>query len=140
MFCLSATTRRRFAKKAAGNALARARRDNIAHDVDLADHLYEVWPANHRCPRCNVEMGWQVGQTTTWDITPNVDKIIPSRGYVHGNVEVVCGICNNACGDSTSAQELARRIAGLLGKANTLGHGDIMKLVAKINLEMAESQ
>ena len=132
-YTLPTTIRRRFAAKACQNVMRRARRDSIPHDAPraLEAHLFDVWPDRHRCPDCGEELGWQAGDDGDVRRIPHVDKILPARGYVAGNVRVVCAVCNVTASDYTDAETIARAILGLLGKAQALGLGDVMPNVAR---------
>lgn len=139
MYCLATSQRRDYAKRAAANVIGRARKDGIPHDAPetLRAHLANIWPANHRCPDCGEELGWMAGDDRDPRRTPHVDKILPGRGYVAGNVRVVCAVCNVTCSDYTDAETIARAVCGLLGKAKAMNLDNVMAIVARRSRDVA---
>ena len=68
-------------------------------DLD-ADYLYELYKKQEgRCVYTGVKLGLKKGHPATISI----DKIVPAKGYVRGNVQWVCWAVNRAKGDLTEA-------------------------------------
>lgn len=64
-------------------------------DLD-ADYLYDLYKKQEgRCVYTGVKLGLKKGHAATISI----DKIIPAKGYVRGNVQWVCWAVNRAKGD-----------------------------------------
>jgi hypothetical protein len=64
-----------------------------------AQHLRDIWPMDNRCPilkttfLCGMEKGNPAG--------PSVDRIVPSLGYVPGNVAIISYRANRIKIDAT---------------------------------------
>lgn len=84
--------------RAAGAAQARA----IAKDVPFAidAHVIDRLLVDQRwkCAVSAVELNAPGGSTKD-PFGPSLDRIVPSLGYVPGNVRVVCNIVNSAMSD-----------------------------------------
>ena len=116
--------------------------------ADMIRHFEKTWPRDHVCASCrSVRMVWkdhqeyQIKRGDRKDIDymliPNIDKIDPAKGYIAGNMRVICGDCNGATSDATSIDRLARRALGIYTKAAALGIGEAVK--ARI-LELMKEQ
>ena len=53
--------------------------------------------------------------------SPSVHKIRPSKGYVQGNITIICFACNEAIGESESMEAVNRKRAALDFQAKLLG-------------------
>lgn len=53
------------------------------------------------CPILNVPIDKRVGQGRTLRYGPEVDRIIPEKGYVKGNVRVISRLANRMKSDAT---------------------------------------
>jgi hypothetical protein len=71
-----------------------------------------IYPADGCCLVCRVELVWNRGGKGGRVNSPSLDRIDSTRGYVPGNVHVVCLGCNSRKHDKTLA-ELADGMAGL---------------------------
>ena len=60
----------------------RAKKDKVPFNID-ANYLISIFPKNNKCPVLGIKM--QFGGNDI-QISPSVDKIIPKKGYVKGNV------------------------------------------------------
>jgi len=60
----------------------RAKKDSVPFDID-ANYLISIYPKNNKCPVLGIKM--QFGGDDI-QISPSVDKIVPEKGYVKGNV------------------------------------------------------
>lgn len=73
-----------------------------------------------KCPCCGVTFSNGEGTGKFGSPTvPSIDKIIPSLGYVPGNVAIICVRCNTIKNDATSAE--LRRIADWIDEALAAG-------------------
>lgn len=75
-------------------AKTRAKREGISFNLELSDI---VIPSV--CPVFNVPF---VVGNTHW--TPSIDKIVPTLGYVKGNVCIICNRANRLKNDATLAE------------------------------------
>ena len=78
------------------NAKGRAKKNNIPFTITEADvNVPDV------CPVLGIQLEWGVGQGRMSDSSPSLDKIIPSLGYVPGNVCVISWKANRLKSDAT---------------------------------------
>jgi hypothetical protein len=80
----------------------RAKRDGVPCTITHTDFDYPRF-----CPALGLPL--QVGQGRLTDNSPTLDRIIPERGYVPGNVIVVSWRCNKLKSDASPGE--LRRIA-----------------------------
>lgn len=80
-------------------AKLRARQKGLPFNIELED----VEVPSH-CPIFGIELRWGCGKRQK-DESPTVDRIIPSLGYVKGNVKVISWRANRIKSDAT-LQEL----------------------------------
>jgi hypothetical protein len=59
---------------------------------EAIDYIISVWPKDNICPAIGVKLNLTIGGTT--NSTPELDKIIPERGYVKGNVAIISKLAN----------------------------------------------
>lgn len=86
----------------------RSKKKGIRSDLTL-EYLKELWEKqNGTCPYTGIKM--QLPRTTSDEdikktpIKASLDQIIPSKGYIKGNVEFVCYSINTAKNDFTKEQ------------------------------------
>jgi hypothetical protein len=58
---------------------------------DLYNHLYPIF-SKMECEHCG--MIFKPGNETKRNFSPSLDRLIPSKGYVVGNIAVLCHDCN----------------------------------------------
>lgn len=90
------------------SAKARAKRKGIEFDISAAD----ITPCDTACPICFVAMAISDRRWAGNSFT--LDRIDPSKGYVPGNVAVICFNCNAVKNNGTA--ELHERIAAYMRK------------------------
>ncbi|MGA0070404.1 MAG: hypothetical protein ACO3HP_03775 [Candidatus Nanopelagicaceae bacterium] len=97
------------------NARRRAKEKGLPFDLDM-EYLRSIAPT--LCPYSQVPLRWelQTGIGThgkPFPNSPSLDKLIPSRGYVRGNVAIVSHRANSIKRDATEQEliELGLRIA-----------------------------
>ena len=83
-------------------ARQRARAAGVAFDLREDDFTIPKL-----CPVLGIELSHGKGRRGPTDSSPTLDRIVPSRGYVRGNVVVVSWRANRLKSDGTIA-ELAR--------------------------------
>ena len=69
----------------------KSRKNKILYDLD-GKYLQSIYPEDGKCPALNVEM--KAGYDSDWRLSPSVDRIDPSGGYVRGNVIWVSWLAN----------------------------------------------
>ena len=79
------------------NARRRAKNKGLPFDIDLP-YLKSIWPENDMCPVLNFKMKHNTNQCR-YD-SPALDRIIPDKGYVKGNVIVISSRANWIKSDS----------------------------------------
>lgn len=88
----------------AGTILSSCKKKGIPTDfesiVDLALYLKEVAP--EKCPIFNEPLLLRGGGFK--NMSPSVDKIIPSKGYVRGNIQVISLLANSMKRDASPTQ------------------------------------
>lgn len=97
-------------------ARRRARKTNIPFNLGL--HDFDVVPSE--CPCCGRSMIWGGDR----DDSPTLDRIIPSRGYIAGNVQWLCGQCNRRKADTTGDELM--QLAIFVQKAEATVRGEVL--------------
>ena len=84
------------------NAKIRAKQKNIDFNL-TSEYLKKIFPKDNKCPiiGVNFQFGYKNQDKKNNDFAPSLDKIIPEKGYVEGNVIVICNIANRIKSDST---------------------------------------
>jgi hypothetical protein len=79
-------------------ALDRAQKKKIPFDVTV-EHLHDIFPKDYRCPILGTLMEWGAkgGKRTS----PSLDRIIPDKGYVKGNLVWISDRANSIKSDGT---------------------------------------
>ena len=82
------------------NSKIRAKAKNLAHNITTED-IKKVWPKDNICPvlKKPFEMGFKFGKTKS--MAPSLDKIIPNKGYIRGNIVVISDIVNRLKSDAS---------------------------------------
>lgn len=76
-------------------AKERAKKRNILFDIDK-EYLKSIYPKNNRCPILDIDfqLGFLNEIKKNKDYAPSLDRIIPDKGYVKGNLVIVSFIAN----------------------------------------------
>jgi hypothetical protein len=69
-------------------ARKRAKKNNIPFNL-TEDYLKSIYPSDMICPVLGFEMSVGKDENGWADTSPSLDRIIPEKGYVQGNVVVV---------------------------------------------------
>ena len=83
---------------------ARYRAKQKKLDCDItAKYLQSIWPANNRCPVLDIPLRISDGTNTTGpsEASPTLDRIIPEKGYVKGNVIIISNKANRIKTDAS---------------------------------------
>lgn len=81
------------------NAKIRAKEDGRIFDVST-EYLKSIFPKDSRCPVLGVKFDTSYKKGGVRKYSPTVDKIIPEKGYVEGNLIVVSHIVNRLKSDA----------------------------------------
>ena len=73
----------------------RAKRDNLNFDL-TKDYIKSIWPKNNKCPIFDTEF---LSGIENKDKLPTIDKIIPLKGYIIGNVAIISFLANRMKSD-----------------------------------------
>ena len=82
----------------------KSRKNKIPYDLD-GKYLQSIYPEDGKCPALNVEM--KAGSDSDWRLSPSVDRIDPSGGYVRGNVIWISWLANCIKSSATPKQIVA---------------------------------
>jgi len=106
------------------SAIKRARKKGILFDVTL-----KYWRSVYRdnCPACGVKL--QYGGAKMCNNSATMDRLIPSKGYVEGNLMCLCAHCNEMKLNDDSSETLRAR-AKLVVKAHNY-MADVMEAAEK---------
>mgnify|MGYP001333366704 FL=1 len=93
------------------NSRIGAKNKNVPHNITTKD-INDIWPKDNKCPVLNInfEMGYKNKKTKSY--APSLDRIEPKKGYVKGNILVICDIVNRLKLDA-SIEDL-RKISNFL--------------------------
>ena len=84
------------------NAKIRAKQKSVDFNLTF-EYLKKIFPQDNKCPVIGVDFqfGYKNLDKKNSDFAPSLDRIVPEKGYVEGNVIVVCNIVNRVKSDST---------------------------------------
>ena len=94
-------------------ARKRAKKNNIPFNL-TEDYLKSIYPSDMICPVLGFEMSVGLDENGRPDTSPSLDRIIPEKGYVQGNVVVVSMRANTIKRDATP--EELRKVADFYEK------------------------
>lgn len=88
---------------------ARAKQLGIPFSITFAEFI-AAWPLDNECRYCRRFMLRQTGSA------PSADRIIPGRGYIATNVDIICRDCNRlkSGGDVVFHETVAARMREVL--------------------------
>lgn len=76
-------------------ARIRSKRDKLNFDL-TEEYIKSIWPTNNKCPIFNTE--FKSGLKNK-NVLPTLDKVIPEKGYVKGNVAIISFVANRMKSD-----------------------------------------
>lgn len=85
-------------------AIQRAKKHNLPFDITEQD-IKDIWPIDNKCPALNIQFIIGGYDTQNYD-SPALDRIIPSKGYVKGNIQIVSALANGIMSSATPEQVL----------------------------------
>lgn len=84
----------------------RAQKNGLPCDHEFIDQLAATHPTH--CPCCNCELSYAYsGKSGAIENGPSFDRVDCTKGYIAGNVEIICWRCNAIKRDATF-EELVR--------------------------------
>lgn len=82
----------------------RAKKENVRFGFKTVSHfvkyLHEIAPK--KCPVFGIKLVTSKGGPTDW--SPSIDRIVPSKGYVPGNIQVISMLANKMKQNATPKQ------------------------------------
>lgn len=90
---------------------SRAKRKDLPFDLTRPFLTSQARNQGHNCWYCGQKLGYAGGLNSPEQAS--VDRVIPSKGYVVGNVVLACALCNRRKADS-SVEDLVLLIQGLV--------------------------
>jgi hypothetical protein len=84
------------------NAKIRAKQKGVDFNL-TTQYLKKIFPKDNKCPitGLNFEFGYINKEKINKNNSPSLDRIIPSKGYVIGNVMIISDLMNRMKQDST---------------------------------------
>ena len=86
-------------------AKARAKKDNLPFNIDVDDCI-----APDKCPILGMKLISTPKEMGPQDNSPSLDKIIPQKGYVKGNVAIISQLANRVKNSAKTSEEI-RQVA-----------------------------
>lgn len=86
------------------SARIRAREKNLPFNL-TKQHLSSIWTG--MCPIFNTPLSWKVKHGVNPDNMATLDRIVPSKGYVEGNVVFLSNRANRIKNDASSRELFA---------------------------------
>ena len=80
------------------NAKIRSKADGRIFNIST-EYIKSIFPKDARCPVLGVKFDMTLKKGGTQKHSPTLDKIIPEKGYVKGNLIIVSWIVNRIKGD-----------------------------------------
>jgi len=98
-------------------AKRRAKKKNIPFNIDK-EYLKSIYPKDNICPVLNIpfQLGYFNENKKNSDFSPSVDRIIPEKGYVKGNLMIICNIVNRV--KNNASFEMLEKIFNFYKKLN----------------------
>jgi len=84
------------------SAKRRAKINNLPFNITEQD-IKDVWPIDNKCPALDIEFIIGGFDTMNYD-SPSLDRIIPNKGYVKSNIQIVSALANAIMSNATPEQ------------------------------------
>ena len=78
----------------------KCKKKNLPFDIDV-DYLMSIYPKDHKCPVLGFK--FEIGRKNLQH-THSVDRIVPSKGYVKGNLVIISKLANQIKSSATLDQ------------------------------------
>jgi hypothetical protein len=89
-------------KKMLNRAKARAKKNNIPFSITEKDIVIP-----ETCPVMGIKLEHHRGRSGAYKNSPSLDRIVPEKGYVPGNVRVISQLANQCKGNASQEEMLA---------------------------------
>jgi hypothetical protein len=101
--CTRACDRARYQKPREWGRHSIHNKKAAGHVVDIdPEYIEKIWPKDNKCPL--LEREFIIGIGILNKMSPTLDRIIPERGYIKGNVLIVSHLANRIMTDATVEQ------------------------------------
>ena len=80
---------------------SRAREKNLEFNLTLHE-LTKLFPNDMICPVMGIKM--EFGDITGRNTSPSIDRVDPSKGYISGNLQVMCKLANSMKQNATNEE------------------------------------
>jgi hypothetical protein len=99
------------------SAKQRAKKKNLPFDIDK-EYLKSIYPKDSMCPALNVpfQIGFLNENKKNKDYAPSLDRLVPKKGYVKGNVIIICNIVNRV--KTNASLEIIEKVFNFYKKLN----------------------
>ena len=108
------------------NAKKRAGKKGVPFNVTM-EHWMDAYSGKDNCPACGVKLQYGGGKLCNNSAT--MDRIIPSKGYVEGNLQCLCKHCNEMKFNDATSKTLRARAKLVLKAHNYMA--DVMEAAEK---------
>jgi hypothetical protein len=98
----------------------KCKKKNLPLDID-STYLVSIFPKDKLCPALKIEMVFGGDKLERFN-SPSVDRIIPEKGYVKGNVRFVSYLANAIMNDANADEIL--KVGNWLKEQNVIRHKD----------------
>ena len=98
----------------------KCKKKNLPLDID-STYLVSIFPKDNLCPALKIEMVFGGNKLQRFN-SPSVDRIIPEKGYVKGNVRFVSYLANAIMNDANADEIL--KVGNWLKEQNVIRHKD----------------
>jgi hypothetical protein len=98
----------------------KCKKKNLPLDID-STYLVSIFPKDKLCPALKIEMDFGGDKLERFN-SPSVDRIIPEKGYVKGNVRFVSYLANAIMNDANADEIL--KVGNWLKEQNVIRHKD----------------
>ena len=75
-----------------------SRKEDVAYDLDI-NYVLSIFPKDYRCPILKKKMVWS--KLRRDPNSPSLDRLVPKKGYVKGNVAWISNRANSMKNDAT---------------------------------------
>jgi len=95
------------------NSKIRSKNKNIPFSINV-EYLKSIFPKDNMCPVLKVPFQFGYKHEKNKDYAPSLDRIIPEKGYVEGNLIFVCDIVNRV--KSNASTEILEKVSNFYKK------------------------
>ena len=119
-----AKTEKDYIKRAMSKSLSkireRCKKRNVPFNLDI-NYLMNIYPDNGMCPALKIKMMFGGDKANRYN-SPSVDRIIPKKGYIKGNVRFVSFLANAIMNDANADEIL--KVGNWLKAQDIIRHKD----------------